>query len=98
MHPVSIALDNHAAIDAVYGNNNPQDETPTGESIDAVAGQLAAFEENGPKIIILATDGEPDTCNCATSTPAGKTSSLLLTLMGGLIFGFRRISKIRTAG
>lgn len=59
---VSIALDNHAAIDAVYGNNNPQDETPTGESIDAVAGQLAAFEESGPKIIILATDGEPDTC------------------------------------
>jgi len=59
---VSIAVDNHAAIDAVYGSSNPEDETPTGESIDAVATQLAAFEEAGPKIIILATDGEPDTC------------------------------------
>ena len=42
----------------------PDDETPTGESIDAV---LADFRANpapaGSKpIILLATDGEPDTC------------------------------------
>lgn len=59
---VSIALDNHAAIEAIYASNNPEDETPTGESVEAVATQLANIEETGPKIIILATDGEPDTC------------------------------------
>jgi len=56
------ALDNHAAIDAVYGPANPIDETPTGESLAAVADGLALFAEPGPKAIVLATDGEPDTC------------------------------------
>jgi hypothetical protein len=62
LNEVSIALDNHAAIDAVYGSANPQDETPTGESLAQVADALEAFDAPGPKIIILATDGEPDTC------------------------------------
>lgn len=55
-------LDNRAAIDAVYSGAQPVDETPTGESLMAVADQLAAFEADGPKGIVLATDGEPDTC------------------------------------
>lgn len=42
--------------------NGPDGDTPTAESITAVAEQLAAFTEEGPKSIILATDGEPDTC------------------------------------
>lgn len=56
------ALDNYAAMDAVFGPAKPVDETPTGESLDAVATKLAAFPEPGPKAIVLATDGEPDTC------------------------------------
>lgn len=56
------ALDNHGAIDAVYGPSLPIDETPTGESLAAVAQGLAPFAEPGPKAIVLATDGEPDTC------------------------------------
>ncbi|HRI64868.1 MAG TPA: VWA domain-containing protein [Polyangium sp.] len=59
---VPIALGNYSAIDAVYSPEVPQDETPTGESVDAVAQDLIAFKEMGPKIIVLATDGEPDTC------------------------------------
>jgi von Willebrand factor type A domain len=59
---VNIGLGNHAAIEAVYGNHNPEDETPTGESLSQVAAQLSALDDDGPKIIILATDGEPDTC------------------------------------
>ncbi len=59
---VPIGLDNHAKIDAVYAPADPAGETPTGESIDAVSKDLAAFAEAGPKIIVLATDGEPDTC------------------------------------
>ncbi len=59
---VDPALDNHDAIDAVFGPANPVDETPTGESLAAVAEALAAFQADGPKGIVLATDGEPDTC------------------------------------
>ena len=61
------ALDNHAAIDAVYDAADPIDETPTGESLALVAEGLAMFAEPGPKAIVLATDGEPDTC--ATPNP-----------------------------
>lgn len=56
------ALANHAAIDAVFGPASPQGDTPTGESIVAVATALAASASTNPKIIVLATDGEPDTC------------------------------------
>lgn len=59
---VSPSLGNLTAIDQVYGPAGPQEDTPTGESIDAVAAELAAFQEPGPKIIVLGTDGEPDTC------------------------------------
>ena len=59
---VAPSLDNRASIDAVFGPADPIDETPTGESLALVAQQLAAFDEEGPKAIVLATDGEPDTC------------------------------------
>jgi hypothetical protein len=56
------ALNNHSAIDGVYAPANPEAETPTGDSLVAVATQLAMFNEPGPKLIILATDGDPDRC------------------------------------
>lgn len=59
---VDPALDNRDPIDAVFGPASPVDETPTGESLAAVAQDLAAFMADGPKGIVLATDGEPDTC------------------------------------
>ena len=59
---VQPALNNFDAIDAVYSAADPLDETPTGESLDLVAVDLAAFPEEGPKAIVLCTDGEPDTC------------------------------------
>jgi hypothetical protein len=60
---VPIALGNYAAITAVYDNAGPDGDTPTGESIAAVTTQLVAFSEPGQKVIVLATDGEPDTCD-----------------------------------
>lgn len=39
-------------------------DTPTRESLTAVAEKLAAAELEGPKIIVLATDGLPDSCDC----------------------------------
>ena len=59
---VDPALNNYAAIDTAYAPERPIDETPTGESLEAAAMALAAFNEPGPKGIVLATDGAPDTC------------------------------------
>jgi hypothetical protein len=56
------ALDNYAAIAASYEASQPEDETPTGESIAAVTPTLVMDPSEGSKIIVLATDGEPDTC------------------------------------
>ena len=79
MNTVVPALDNYGAIEGVYGDLAPLDETPTGAAIDAVLPALAAVEEDGPKILVLATDGEPDTC--ARPNPNGhaqaRTASLL---------------------
>ena len=53
---------NLAGITAAYEGESPTGDTPTGDSIDVVAAALAADMSDGPKIIVLATDGEPDTC------------------------------------
>ena len=55
-------IGNFDGIEAVYQSEVPQDETPTGESLAAIAEDLAALDVDGPKAIVLATDGEPDTC------------------------------------
>lgn len=59
---VNVAMNNFTAIKAAYDKADPVDETPTGESITAVANKLADPKIPGPKYIVLATDGEPDTC------------------------------------
>lgn len=55
-------LNNYAAIEASYDAAKPEDETPTGESIAAVTPTLVLDPSPGNKVIVLATDGEPDTC------------------------------------
>lgn len=55
-------FDNYEAIKRVFEPASPQEDTPTGE---AILGIMRMFEDNpvrGPKVILLATDGEPDTC------------------------------------
>lgn len=59
---VDCAMGSYSAIQAAYASAVPIDDTPTGESIDAVAAKLVAVQEPGPKYIVLATDGVPDTC------------------------------------
>jgi hypothetical protein len=56
------ALDNLDAIDTLLTSNMPVGQTPTGESLEAVANTLAMDATPGDKYIVLATDGEPDTC------------------------------------
>jgi hypothetical protein len=72
---VGPALDNFMAIDAAYPVPTTAiiDDTPTGESITAAAQILQAVTEPGPKVIVLATDGEPDTCGTPDpQTPEAK--------------------------
>jgi len=56
------ALNFHSSIDAVYSQEVPLSNTPTGDSLTAITPALAAFAEEGPKLIMLATDGDPDRC------------------------------------
>lgn len=75
MGKAGFALGNHAAINMLYAGSNPpapqeKGETPTGEALAAVTAELLAYGEPGPKYILLATDGEPDTCpgNCTAGS------------------------------
>ncbi len=61
------ATDNFSAIVGALGPSADEippgkGETPTGEAIDAVVERLLALPADGPKYILLATDGEPDSC------------------------------------
>jgi hypothetical protein len=59
---VPVALNNFAAIKAKYTASDPGGDTPTGEGLASVAADLSAYEASGPKFVLLATDGEPDSC------------------------------------
>lgn len=63
--PIAVALNRVDAIAAALNAAMPDDDTPTAESVTAVAQMLRAIpasEEPGARVIVLATDGEPDTC------------------------------------
>lgn len=60
---VDPGLDNYGMIDALYSMSEPEGETPTGESITAVLPSLLGDAGTGQKVLVLATDGEPDTCD-----------------------------------
>jgi len=61
---VGFEFGNVDQVRSVYLANEPMigGDTPTGESIDRAALALGAIAGAGPKYILLATDGEPDTC------------------------------------
>jgi hypothetical protein len=56
------ATDNYAAIAALYDQTYPADDTPTGAAIEQVVTQIQASKRKGPELILLVTDGDPDTC------------------------------------
>ena len=69
LQKVPYALNNYAAIDTMYSAigktyTSQAWETPTHAAIDATAADLVAFKAvpDGPKFILLVTDGSPDTC------------------------------------
>lgn len=81
MTNVNASLDNFDAINAVYAGADPQRDTPTGESIDAAIALLQADPNPGRKVIVLGTDGEPDSCaipNPENEQQANQTRQLSL--------------------
>jgi hypothetical protein len=55
-------IDNNSQLSGLFQNSNPIEHRPTGEALSATAGKLASTGAGGAKAIILATDGNPDTC------------------------------------
>ena len=79
MDLVPPALDSYDDIQGVYGGLAPLDETPTGPAVEAAVAALAAVDADEPRIIVLATDGEPDTCELPNpnGTSQARTAALL---------------------
>jgi hypothetical protein len=74
-------LGNYGPILDLYSGLQPIEDTPTAPSLAAAQASLAAVQEPGPKIIVLATDGEPDTCNVPDpdGLPAARAESVAAT-------------------
>ena len=68
---VPIALGNHQPMLDEFKCGDIFQDTPTGESLVAAAATLRAFPEPGPKVVVLATDGAPDNCECPNFTDDG---------------------------
>jgi hypothetical protein len=59
---VSAATNNYRAIGALYESSYPDDDTPTGAAINSVLTNIQNAPRKGPEVILLVTDGDPDTC------------------------------------
>lgn len=63
--PANIQLGNYETIASAYNGVVRPDkgETPTPIAIERVTPTLVAFTEEGPKTLLLVTDGQPDFCD-----------------------------------
>jgi len=70
---IDFAFNNSATFESEYPYTYPSadgEDTPTGDSIDALVSELLPnLPDDGPTIIVLATDGLPDSCECADNWP-----------------------------
>lgn len=66
-----IGFGRHEEMLAAMACNDIGGDTPTRESLTALATLLDAADLDGPKVIVLATDGEPDNCTCPNWTGSG---------------------------
>jgi len=76
---VNPALRNADSIDTLYASLGPAGDTPTGIALQSVIPALA--EEPGPRFIVLATDGLPDTCEVPNpdGLPAARAEAVAAT-------------------
>lgn len=88
---VAPTLMNRAAIEAQYPTVPPGRFTPTGPALDQVYDQVLAPIANmpdradGPLIILLATDGEPNSCNASTTNYQPSIDAVTRIAGGGVI-------------
>lgn len=61
---VDFALDHADELLAAMRCHDVGDKTPTREALTSVAAALAALQGDDPKMIIVATDGSPNSCAC----------------------------------
>lgn len=61
---VDLAFGTHEEMLDNFECSDLEEDTPTRESLTAVAEKLNALDFDGPKVIVLATDGLPDSCHC----------------------------------
>ncbi len=61
LQTVAPALANEGPIRTLLNGNGPADDTPTAESIASVTATFPPDDGN-PRVIVLATDGDPDSC------------------------------------
>jgi len=57
------AMGNYGSIRSMFDALDPIEDTPTAPSLTVAQNLLSTVTETGPKIIVLATDGLPDTCD-----------------------------------
>lgn len=71
-------LNNAEEIAGVYETMMPYGPTPTGDSITATLSRLSEIVSatDEPTVIVLATDGEPNTCEDATDSVGGRAESV----------------------
>lgn len=62
LNTVRAATDNFDAIRALYDGMSPDDDTPTGAALEQVVAEIHAVKRKGPEVLLLVTDGDPDTC------------------------------------
>ncbi|HTE49988.1 MAG TPA: vWA domain-containing protein [Kofleriaceae bacterium] len=60
LQEVGPAINNASAIASLLEDNGPDDDTPTAEAVTAATASFPASDN--PRIMILATDGNPDSC------------------------------------
>ncbi len=76
---VDIAIGNFSSMSELLSSSTPGGDTPTAESLAAIAAELQDFGESGPKSIILATDGDPDTCQDPNANEDDASKALSVT-------------------
>lgn len=59
---VQNVTNNYRAISGLYDSTWPDDDTPTGAALLQVARNILAAERRSTEVLLLVTDGDPDTC------------------------------------
>jgi Mg-chelatase subunit ChlD len=89
--PVAIAKANAAAVTAEVTATTPAGNgTPTGAAINAAVAYLKTLTEPNPKIILLATDGEP-TCAATGSNTAAAQAFAVKAITDAATAGYKTV-------